>query len=54
MIDNEIQIMKACTHPNIVKLYEDFETINEVYLITELVKVSRLEESEKVHGMDDS
>ena len=39
MIENEIYIMKSCTHPNIVKLHEEFETRDEVYLVTDLVKV---------------
>jgi serine/threonine protein kinase len=39
MIENEIYIMRSCNHPNIVKLYEEFETQDEVYLITDLVKV---------------
>ena len=39
MIENEIYIMRSCNHPNIVKLYEEFETPDEVYLITDLVKV---------------
>jgi serine/threonine protein kinase len=38
MIENEIYIMKSCNHPNIVKLHEEFETKDEVYLITDLVK----------------
>lgn len=38
MIENEIYIMKSCTHPNIVKLHEEFETKDEVYLVTDLVK----------------
>ncbi len=40
MIDNEINIMKSCNHPNIVKLHEEFETKTEVYLVTDLVKVT--------------
>ena len=39
MIENEIAIMKQCSHPNIVKLVEEFETKREIYLIMELVKV---------------
>ena len=39
MIENEIEIMKLCQHPNIVKLIEEFETKDEIYLIMELVKV---------------
>lgn len=39
MIENEIVLMKACDHPNIVKLYEEYETKTEIYLVMELVKV---------------
>lgn len=38
MIENEIYIMKSCNHSNIVKLHEEFETKDEVYLVTDLVK----------------
>jgi serine/threonine protein kinase len=38
MIENEIYIMKSCNHQNIVKLHEEFETKDEVFLITDLVK----------------
>lgn len=40
MIENEINIMKVCQHPNICKLVEEFETKAEIYLCMELVKVS--------------
>jgi serine/threonine protein kinase len=40
MIENEILIMRSCNHPNIVKLHEEFETKEHVYLVTDLVKVS--------------
>ena len=39
MVENEINIMKDCQHPNIVKLIEEYETTDEIYLIMELVKV---------------
>ncbi|OWF51087.1 serine/threonine-protein kinase DCLK1-like isoform X2 [Mizuhopecten yessoensis] len=38
MVENEIEIMKDCQHPNIVKLYEEYETIDKIYLVMELVK----------------
>nr|XP_026690786.1 serine/threonine-protein kinase DCLK3 isoform X1 [Ciona intestinalis] len=38
MIENEIAIMKNCHHPNIVRLIEEFETENEIYLVLEYVK----------------
>lgn len=41
MIENEIEIMKKCVHPNIVKLFEEYETKSDIYLIMELVKVSK-------------
>jgi len=39
MLENEIAIMKQCNHVNIVRLYEEYETKNEIYLIMELVRV---------------
>jgi len=39
MIENEILITKACRHTNIVRLYEEYETKTEIYLVMELVKV---------------
>ncbi|XP_069120082.1 serine/threonine-protein kinase DCLK3-like isoform X2 [Argopecten irradians] len=38
MVENEIEIMKDCHHPNIVKLYEEYETVDKIYLVMELVK----------------
>lgn len=40
MVENEIEIMKDCNHQNIVKLYEEYETSDKIYLVMELVKVS--------------
>lgn len=40
MVENEIEIMKDCNHANIVKLYEEYETADKIYLVMELVKVS--------------
>ena len=39
MVENEIEIMKDCNHQNIVKLYEEYETADKIYLVMELVKV---------------
>ncbi|ELT91299.1 hypothetical protein CAPTEDRAFT_217544 [Capitella teleta] len=38
MIENEIEIMKKCNQANIVRLIEEFETKDDIYLIMELVK----------------
>lgn len=38
MLDNEINIMYICHHSNIVRLYEDYETNDEIYLVMELIK----------------
>lgn len=38
--ENEIAIMKHCHHPNIVRLIEEFETEDEIYLVLEYVKVA--------------
>lgn len=40
MIENEILILRKISHPNIVKLHEEFETPKEIYLVMELVPVS--------------
>ena len=39
MIENEILILRRISHPNIVKLHEEFETPKEIYLVMELVTV---------------
>ena len=39
LIETEIVIMKACNHPNIVKLFLDYETKSEIFLLMELVGV---------------
>ena len=41
MIENEILILRKISHPNIVKLLEEFETPKEIYLVMELVPVSK-------------
>ena len=37
MLKDEIRIMKGCCHVNIVRLYDTFETLFDVYLVMELV-----------------
>jgi len=41
-LDNEIEILKSLSHPNIVQLYETLEDHSTIYLIMELVKGSDL------------
>jgi hypothetical protein len=38
MIKNEIEILKVCQHPNILKLYDVFENSSYIYLITEYLE----------------
>ena len=38
MIDDEIAIMRKCRHPNIVRLFEDYDTATEMFLVMEFVK----------------
>ncbi|VDP97598.1 unnamed protein product, partial [Trichobilharzia regenti] len=38
MLLHEISILHHCSHPNIVRLYEEFETSNEIWLVMEFVK----------------
>jgi len=37
MIENEILILRRISHPNIVRLHEEFETPKEIFLVMELV-----------------
>ncbi|CAH8437970.1 unnamed protein product [Heterobilharzia americana] len=37
MLLNEIRILHHCSHPNIVRLYEEFETTTEIWLVMEFV-----------------
>eukprot|EP00057_Strongylocentrotus_purpuratus_P029303 XP_011683777.1 PREDICTED: serine/threonine-protein kinase DCLK3 isoform X2 [Strongylocentrotus purpuratus] len=37
MVENEIAIMKHVRHPNIVRLYEEYETRGHIYLVMEYV-----------------
>ena len=38
MIKDEIDIMRQCRHPNIVRMYDDFNTTRHIYLVMELIK----------------
>ncbi|CAF1379816.1 unnamed protein product, partial [Adineta steineri] len=38
MLDHEINIMYMCNHPNVIRLFEDYETPDEIYLVMELIK----------------
>ncbi|OCT76043.1 hypothetical protein XELAEV_18031231mg [Xenopus laevis] len=38
IIENEVRIIKNLSHPNIVKLFSDYETDKEIYLILEYIR----------------
>ncbi|KAL9968177.1 hypothetical protein ACROYT_G026518 [Oculina patagonica] len=38
MIRDEIEIMRRCKHPNIVRMYEDYDSTRHIYLVMELIK----------------
>ena len=42
MIENEVSILRQVKHINIISLTEEFETNDELYLVMELVRVSRI------------
>lgn len=39
MIQSEVSILRRVKHPNIVLLIEEMDTLTELYLVMELVKV---------------
>lgn len=39
---NEIQIIKELDHPNIVKMYEEYEDAKFLYIVTELIEGGEL------------
>eukprot|EP00834_Sanchytrium_tribonematis_P001840 NODE_48_length_31852_cov_1.054168.p7 type:complete len:605 gc:universal NODE_48_length_31852_cov_1.054168:16080-14266(-) len=45
MIQSEIEILKKVEHPNIIKLYDMFETSDKIYLVMELVTGGELFDS---------
>ena len=47
---NEIMVLKKLDHPNIIKLYEVYETDNSVYLVLELIEGGELFEAIKEKG----
>lgn len=40
IVENELKILRSVNHPNIIKLIEDFETCDEITLVTELLQVT--------------
>lgn len=38
MIRDEIDIMRKCKHPNIVRMYEDYDSSRHIYLVMELIR----------------
>lgn len=40
MIENEVSILRRAKHPNIIRLIEEFDSQDKLFLVMELVKVS--------------
>jgi serine/threonine protein kinase len=41
MIESEVSILRRVHHPNIIQLVAEYDTHSELYLVMELIKVSR-------------
>lgn len=39
LISSEVSVLRNVSHPNIVRLFDEFDFTNELYLVMELVKV---------------
>lgn len=42
MIENEVSILRRVKHPNIILLVEELDSVDELYLVMEFVKVRSL------------
>lgn len=51
---NEIDIMRALDHDNVIKLYEVYETDKSLYLVLELIQGKSLQEVLKKGGFKDN
>eukprot|EP00826_Nyctotherus_ovalis_P050652 TRINITY_DN623_c0_g1_i2.p1 TRINITY_DN623_c0_g1~~TRINITY_DN623_c0_g1_i2.p1 ORF type:complete len:272 (+),score=101.50 TRINITY_DN623_c0_g1_i2:486-1301(+) len=47
---NEIEALKLCQHPNIVQLYDVIESLDNIYIVMELVNFGTLKEYLKTRG----
>lgn len=47
---NEIEALKLCQHPNIVQLYDVIESLDNIYIVMELVSFGTLKEHLKTRG----
>lgn len=53
LIENEVSILRRVKHPNIIMLIEEMDTVTELYLVMELVKVrvfTSTEHKKSSHG----
>lgn len=44
MLRNEIEVLKVCKHPNVVRLYDVFEDRQSIFIVMELIKGADLYE----------
>lgn len=51
MIQSEVSILRRVKHPNIVLLIEEMDTLSELYLVMELVKVPCIMFNAKIHSV---
>lgn len=35
LLRNEIEVLKMCDNPNLLKLYDVYNTVNNIYIVTE-------------------
>ncbi len=50
MYRNEVEVLKLCQHPNIVQLYDVVESLDNIFIVMELMKCGTLRDYIKKHG----
>lgn len=52
LVKNEIEVLKVCQHPGIIKLLDHFEDINNIYIVMEVCPGGNLMDYFEMRGLE--